>query len=94
MTTSPIRISKMRTLVDQPLSEILYPNIAVLVEFRAVDHIITIVHNVNDHIPSSWPIQIFHGKDNEQFIRNSTLAPLIASGKVFLTLMEVVYGKN
>ncbi len=43
----------MRTLVDQPLSEILYPNIAVLVEFRAVDHIITIVHNVNDHIPSS-----------------------------------------
>ncbi|CAF1613014.1 unnamed protein product, partial [Rotaria sp. Silwood1] len=71
-----------------------YPYIAVLVEFRAVDHIITIVHNINYHIPSTWPIQIFHGKDNEAFIKNSTLAPLIASGKIFLTLMEQVYGKN
>ncbi|CAF4042421.1 unnamed protein product, partial [Rotaria magnacalcarata] len=65
-----------------------YPCIAVMVEFRAVDHIVTVVHNVNQHIPSSWPIQIFHGKENQYFIKNSTLAPLIASGKIFLTLME------
>ncbi|CAF1137194.1 unnamed protein product [Rotaria magnacalcarata] len=71
-----------------------YPCIAVMVEFRAVDHIVTVVHNVNQHIPSSWPIQIFHGKENQYFIKNSTLAPLIASGKIFLTLMEEVYGRS
>ncbi|CAF3698472.1 unnamed protein product [Rotaria sordida] len=70
-----------------------YPYIAVLVEFRTVDHIIAIVHNVNHHIPSTWPIQIFHGKDNEDFIKNSTLAPLIASGKIFLTFMDQVYDR-
>ncbi|CAM4895461.1 unnamed protein product [Rotaria socialis] len=71
-----------------------YSNIAVLVEFRAVDHIVAIVHNVDHHIPSSWPIQIFHGKENQNFIKNSTLAPLIASGKIFLTLMEEVYDRS
>ena len=45
-----------------------YPYIAVLIEFRTADRMIAIVHNVNYHIPSSWPIQIFHGKDNQQFI--------------------------
>jgi hypothetical protein len=53
-----------------------------------------IVYNVNHHIPSSWPIQIFHGKNNEHFIRNSTLGSLIETGKVFLTLMEEVYDKS
>ncbi len=54
-----------------------YPHIAVVVESRTVDHLVAIVHNVNHHIPSTWPIQIFHGKDNLNFIKNSTLAPLI-----------------
>ncbi|CAF3399432.1 unnamed protein product [Rotaria sp. Silwood2] len=70
-----------------------YSCIAVLVEFRTVDHIIAIVHNVNHHIPSTWPIQIFHGKDNEDFIRNSTLAPLIASEKILLTFMNQTYDR-
>ncbi|CAF3069750.1 unnamed protein product [Rotaria sp. Silwood2] len=73
-------------------SNYFYPCIAVLIDFRTVDRIITIVHNVNQHIPSTWPIQIFHGKENEDFIKNSTLAPLIASRKIFLTLMDQVYG--
>ncbi|CAF0768161.1 unnamed protein product [Adineta steineri] len=71
-----------------------YPNIAVLVESRTTDLIVTVVHNVNYHIPSTWPIQIFHGKDNQDFIKNSTLAPLILSGKIILTYMDVVYGKS
>ena len=70
-----------------------HPNIAVIVEFRAVDQMVSIVHNVNYHIPSVWPIQIFHGKANQNFIQNSTLAPLIQSGKIILTLMYVAYGK-
>jgi len=75
-------------------STMFHPNIAVIVDFRTVDHIVAIIHNVNDHIPSTWPIQIFHGKDNQDFIKNSTLAPLISSGKIFLSLMEEVYGKS
>lgn len=71
-----------------------YPHIAVLVEFRTTDMLVTVVHNVNHHIPSTWPIQIFHGKENENFIKTSTLAPLLASGKIFLTRMEQVYGKS
>jgi hypothetical protein len=71
-----------------------YPCIAVLVEFRITDKIISVVDNVNLHIPFTWPIQIFHGKENEDFIRTSTLAPLIASGKIFLTLLNVVYDKS
>jgi hypothetical protein len=75
-------------------STMFHPNIAVIVDFRTVDHIVAIIHNVNDHIPSTWPIQIFHGKDNQDFIKNSTLAPLISSGKILLSLMEEVYGKS
>lgn len=59
-----------------------------------MDWIVAVVHNVNHYIPSAWPILIFHGNDNQEFIRNSTLAPLITSGKVFLTLMNEVYAKN
>jgi hypothetical protein len=87
-------IVNMTKLVDNSPSNIFHSHIAVLVDFRAVDQIIAIVHNVNNHIPSTWPIQIFHGKDNQDFIKNSTLAPLITSGKIFLTLMNKVYGKR
>jgi hypothetical protein len=70
------------------------PYTAVIVEFRAVDQLVAIVHNVNYHIPSAWPIQIFHGKSNEDFIRNSTLAPLIERGKIILSYMNEIYDRN
>ena len=76
------------------IPEIFYPQIAVIVEFRVLEQLIVIVHNVNHHIPSMWPIQMFHGRENEYLIRNSTLAPLIESGKVFLTMMNETYDKN
>lgn len=76
------------------IPEMFYPQIAVIVEFRVLEQLIVIVHNVNHHIPPMWPIQMFHGIENEQLIRNSTLAPLIESGKVFLTLMNETYDKN
>ena len=72
---------------------IFHPNIAVIVDFRIADHIVAVVHNVNHHIPSTWPIQIFHGKENFGFIMNSTLAPIIKTGKIFLTLMDDVYDR-
>jgi hypothetical protein len=92
-TSKPI-LTNVTIRSNSSPTDIFYPNIAVIVDFRSLDHIVAIVHNVNHHIPSSWPIQIFHGKDNEHFIRNSTLASLIATGKVFLTLMEEVYDRG
>ncbi|CAF0964333.1 unnamed protein product [Adineta ricciae] len=71
-----------------------YPHIAVLVEFRETDRIVSVVHNVLQHIPETWPIQIVHGKENVNFIRNSTLASFIATGKVFLTLVESIGDKR
>ena len=73
---------------------VFYPCIAVIVENRTIDLLVTVVHNINYNIPSSWPIQIFHNKKNEQFIQSSSLAPLISSGKIFLTLLDVSYDKN
>ncbi|CAF3571361.1 unnamed protein product [Rotaria sp. Silwood1] len=71
-----------------------YPCIAIIVEFRTTDKIISVVHNVNYHIPITWPIQIFHGITNENFIRNSTLSSLISSGKIILTLMKEIYDRS
>lgn len=84
-------ISKQKFIISNLFnfsSRDFYPCIAVIVEFRSTDGLISVVHNVNYHIPSTWPVQIFHGKENENFIKNSTLAPLIASGKIFLTIMK------
>jgi hypothetical protein len=90
----PLLQTKIICVASNSFTDTFYPNIAVLIEFRAVDHIIAVVHNVNHHIPASWPIQIFHGKENEYFIRNSTLAPLIETGKIFLTLMNKTFNST
>jgi hypothetical protein len=87
-------IANTTTIIINITKSNFYQNIAVIVEFRTTDLLVSVIHNVNHHIPSTWPIQIFHGKDNQNFIQNSTLAPLIASGKIFLTLLEEVYGKE
>jgi len=89
-----VNIDAIIPVINRTNSIDFYPHIAVLVEYRTTDLMITVVHNVNHHIPATWPIQIFHGKDNQDFIKNSTLAPLISSGKILLSLMEEVYGKT
>jgi hypothetical protein len=94
LTVNVANITNMTNKTNNPFSLDFYPHIAIIVDFRQVDHIISVVHNVNHHIPSTWPIQIFHGRENEGFLRNSTLKPLIAEGKVFFTLMEEVYDRG
>ena len=90
----PVQVTEITHIIDRPPAKTRYPNIAVLVEFRSAHQIIAIVFNINQHLPSTWPVLIFHGKENENFIRNSTLASLIASGKVILSRMEVVYNRS
>ena len=91
---STVKLPTTSIPLPQTSASRIHPHIAVIVEFRTVDHLVAVVHNVNHHIPSSWPIQIFHGTENEPFIRNSTLAPLIHSGKIFLTLMSRTYDRG
>jgi len=72
--------------IPPPSAPAKYSNIAVLVEFRSIDLLVSIVMNVLHHLPSSWPIQIFHGKTNLYFIKNSpALSPLISTGRILLT---------
>lgn len=71
-----------------------FPYVAVLIEFRAVAMLVTIVHNVHYHLPDSWRIQIFHGKGNHQFIVKSSLKPLIKSQRIILTQMNTTYGRE
>lgn len=76
-------------IIPSIISRAKYENIAVLVEFRSIDRLVSVVMNILHHLPSSWPIQIFHGKSNFQFLKNSSaLNPLISSGRIFLTEFE------
>lgn len=72
--------------IPSPSPPAKYPNIAVIVDFRSNDPLISAIMNIYHHLPSSWPIQIFHGKDNLQFFQNSSaLKPLILNGSIILT---------
>lgn len=71
-----------------------YPNIGVIIEFRSSHLLPETILNVIEHIPSNWPIQLFHGKDNLDFILKSSLKPFIDKRKVILTLMNTSYNKN
>ncbi|CAF1473286.1 unnamed protein product [Adineta steineri] len=65
-----------------------YKNIAVIVESRSDPLLITIVLNVLQNIPESWPIQIFHFESNAQFINSSQLFKYIKLGKIILTKLQ------
>jgi hypothetical protein len=61
-----------------------HPYIAVLVEFRSTPLLVAVVLNVMHNIPASWPIQIFHGKNNLNFLRNSQLSVYIKTNRILL----------
>ncbi|CAF1399264.1 unnamed protein product, partial [Didymodactylos carnosus] len=66
-----------------------YPNSASIVDFRISALLITIILNVLQHIPTSWPIQIFHSKQNFYFLSNSTgLKPYVSTGKIILEELD------
>lgn len=72
---------QFRTLKSE---SVYFDNIAAIVEFRSTPLLVTIVLNVMQNIPPTWPIQIFHCKSNAQFINRSRLYPYIESGKIVL----------
>jgi hypothetical protein len=73
---------------------VIHPYIAVLVEFRSTPLLVTIVTNVLHNIPTSWPIQIFHGEDNANFLRNSQLNKYIKQNRILLHQIDFKKGSN
>jgi len=65
---------------------------AVIVEFRSIPLLVTIVVNVIQNIPQHWPVQIFHTTSNYHFIRTSRLAKYIENGKIILTHLDEYTG--
>jgi hypothetical protein len=72
--------------------QILYPYIAVLVEFRSTPLLVTVVLNILHNIPADWPIQIFHGKNNSNFLQNSTLSIHIKTNRIILHQLDTMIG--
>ena len=66
----------------------IHPHVATIVEFRVV------VHDVDHHIPLTWPFQTSRDKENEEFIRNSTLMPFIESSKILALLTFELYDQS
>jgi hypothetical protein len=71
---------------------IIYPYIAVLVEFRSTPLLVAIVMNVLHNIPSDWPIQIFHGNNNADFLQNSRLSEYIKTNRILLHQIDSMKG--
>ena len=69
-------------------------NIAVIVEPRKHELLVPVVKNAMTVLGDKWKIQIFHGTENAEFIRNSELRDEIISGKVFLSNLGVSDLKN
>lgn len=60
--------------------------VAFIVEPRALDILPPIIKTALDALSDEWIIQIFHGLNNEKFIRESKLlAPYMESGRVVLS---------
>ena len=76
-------------IIPAPSPPAKYPYIAAIVEFRSSHLLVSVILNILQHIPSSWPIQIFHGKSNYLFLKNSpSLAPYISSKRILLTQLQ------
>jgi hypothetical protein len=63
--------------------------IAVMVEPRLHKYLKPVIDNMLRNINDDIPIQIFHSKVNEQFLRNN-YGKLINNNKIILTLLENV----
>jgi hypothetical protein len=62
---------------------------AVIVEPRPHKALKFVIETALLHLPPDWPIQLFHGTQNEEFVRRELL-PLIESKRLVLHKMPVV----
>lgn len=63
----------------------IYPYIAVIIDDRATNKLVTAVLNVLQHIPLDWKVQIFTHNQHWSFYQESSLSPFIKDGRVFMT---------
>ncbi len=78
-----------RSTTAQPLyfiNKSFYEGIAVLVDNRPKNRIPFHIFNVLQHIPVTWPVQIFYSKANYLYLsQNTNLQSYINSGRIILT---------
>ena len=65
---------------------------AVIVEFRPIPLLITVILNVIQNIPEHWPIQLFYSQSNKEFIQKSGLVKYIQNRKIILTELVEYHG--
>jgi hypothetical protein len=59
--------------------------VAVVVDTRPLPQLILAIESVMSVLPSSWPLQVFHGRLNEKFLRESEpLRSLLQEGRATL----------
>jgi hypothetical protein len=63
----------------------IYPYIALIIDDRATQKVVTTVINVLQHIPSDWKVQIFTHNEHWSFYKQSSLSPFIINDRVFMT---------
>ena len=63
-------------------------NIAIIVEPREHQLLVPIIENAMSVLGDSWKIQIFHGTENGNFIRNSSLSSKIKEGQIYLSQLN------
>jgi hypothetical protein len=63
----------------------IYPYIALIIDDRATQKVVTAVINVLQHIPIDWKVQIFTHNEHWSFYKQSSLSPFIMNNRVFMT---------
>jgi len=65
--------------------------VAVIVEWRICNAIVSTIYNAIDNLPSDWIIQVFHGQHNSEFLRgHPKLTPLVDKKKLFFNTTDSV----
>ena len=68
------------------MNKTFYDGIAMFVENRPKATIAYHIFNVLQHIPATWPVQLFYGEANYLYLsENVNLKPYIDSGRIILT---------
>src|ERR1700722_6249884 len=65
-----------------------HPYIALIIDDRATQKLVTVVLNVLQHIPNDWKVQIFTHNKNWPFYQQSALSPFINNSRVFMTPID------
>jgi len=81
--------SRIRNILQNPTTKInkSLPILGVIVETRKHPDLSFVINNFLDN--THVPVQLFHGKDNLNYIMSTSISKLINDKKVYLTQLEI-----